>query len=111
MTQKPIALRLNWPCLIVDRLPDGNVHVVVDNSAFTPGEWGIVIADLVKHVANAFAADGMDPIAAARDVERFLRAELERPSSTVRRLTAEEEANVKLSDAEASAIFAEEEET
>ena len=59
----------------------GGIVVALDNHAFsTPGVWGIVIADLVQHIANAYAQDGMVGSAVLREVREVVLRELERPT-------------------------------
>ena len=57
------------------------VIVALDNTAFeSPGAWGIVIADLVAHVANAYQQDGYSGLAVLEDVRRIVLAELSAPT-------------------------------
>jgi len=45
--------------------------------------WGILLADVVRHLAGAIREDrGVDPEATAREVVRALIAELESPTSS-----------------------------
>lgn len=45
-----------------------------------PGWWGILLHDLVQHVANSYAHEGMDPVAAQRRVWEILDAERADPT-------------------------------
>lgn len=57
------------------------VIVAIDNGAFqTPGAWGVVIADLVAHVANAYQQDGYSGRAVLEEVRRVVLAELAAPT-------------------------------
>jgi hypothetical protein len=59
----------------------GGIVVALDNHAFsTPGVWGIVIADLVQHIANAYAQDGMAAAPVMAQIRSVVLAELESPT-------------------------------
>ena len=59
----------------------GGIVVALDNRAFSaPGVWGIVLADLVQHIANAYAQDGMVGSAVLREVREVVLRELNRPT-------------------------------
>ena len=45
-----------------------------------PAAWGIMLVDLAKHVAIAYAADGMDKAEALRRVYQGFQAEMESPT-------------------------------
>src|SRR5262249_50632359 len=45
-----------------------------------PAAWGLMLADLAKHVANAYAEGGMDRAEALRRVYQGLQAEMESPT-------------------------------
>lgn len=68
--------------LVVKKDGDGpGLIVALDNTAFElPAAWGIVIADLVQHVANAYQQDGYAGRAVLDEVRAIVRAELERPT-------------------------------
>lgn len=70
------------PILIMRKDNDSpGVIVALDNTAFeSPGAWGIVIADLVAHVANAYQQDGYSGLAVLEDVRRIVLAELAAPT-------------------------------
>ena len=46
----------------------------------TPGIWGIVVADVVKHLVNAYTGRGFAPQAVHAEIVHFLMVELENPS-------------------------------
>lgn len=70
----------------------GNVVVALDIHAFSmPGVWGIVLADLVQHVANAYAQDGMVGSAVLREVREVVLREFERPTDKPQSLRWEAE--------------------
>lgn len=57
------------------------VIVALDTTAFqSPGAWGVVIADLVAHVANAYQQDGYSGRAVLEEVRRVVLAELAAPT-------------------------------
>jgi hypothetical protein len=59
----------------------GGVVVMLDPTSFEhPGAWGIVIADLVQHVANAYAQDGMAAAPVLAQIRSVVLAELESPT-------------------------------
>jgi len=59
----------------------GGVVVMLDPTSFAhPGAWGIVIADLVQHVANAYAQDGMAAAPVLAEIRRIVLAELDAPT-------------------------------
>lgn len=73
------------PILMVLRRPNSEgLLTAMDISAFEdPGAWGIVIADLVQHVANAYAQDGMHGGAAHEMVRNIVLRELNAPTEKV----------------------------
>lgn len=70
------------PILVVQRDPAaGDVVVALDRSAFaSPASWGILLADLVGHIANAYQQDGYSGSDVRRVLIEVLDAELERPT-------------------------------
>jgi hypothetical protein len=57
------------------------VVVMLDPTSFEhPGAWGIVIADLVQHVANAYAQDGLAAAPVLAEIRRIVLAELDAPT-------------------------------
>ena len=70
------------PCLVVFNNPEEGLVVMVDNNEFeTPGIWGIVTADIVQHIANAYARDGMSGLAARQEIIHHLMVELDKPTA------------------------------
>lgn len=51
-----------------------------------PGAWGLLLADVARHAANAYAVEGLDRARAPARIRQLLEAEL-RPSSWIRRMT------------------------
>ena len=59
----------------------GSQHVTLKTGVWSdPAAWGLMLVDLAKHAANAYAADGMDRNAALQRIYEGLRAELESPT-------------------------------
>ena len=78
------------PFLAAFRNPEGSVVVMVDNNEFeTPGIWGIVIADIVQHVVNAYVRDGMGGHEVRESILDTLISELQSPSDKARALDGE----------------------
>ena len=73
------------PILMVLRRPDSEgLLTAMDISAFEdPGAWGIVIADLVQHVANAYAQEGLHGGAVHDMVRHVVLKELNAPTEKV----------------------------
>ena len=76
--------------LTVAKDKEGGMVCMVDIDAFeTPGIWGIVVADIVKHLVNAHAGKGYALQAVHKQIVHFLLAELERPSDKAVDITSE----------------------
>jgi hypothetical protein len=59
----------------------GSQHVSLKTGVWEdPAAWGLMLADLAKHVANAYAAGGMDRAEALRRVYQGLQVEMESPT-------------------------------
>jgi hypothetical protein len=79
------------PVLIVSEMEDGNVEVRIDKSPYPdPGVWGVIIADLVEHVANAYAHDGFDRKQALAEIRTIVLKEMVNPTDTIIDLGIEE---------------------
>jgi hypothetical protein len=60
---------------------DGKLFFLLDPAAHTaPAMWGVVLADIVSHVANLYVAQGYDPSAVARNVVETFLAERQHPT-------------------------------
>jgi|LauGreDrversion4_2_1035121.scaffolds.fasta_scaffold222307_5 hypothetical protein len=78
------------PFLAAFRNPDGAMVVMVDNNEFdAPGIWGIVVADIVQHVVNAYVRDGFGGREVRESILEMLISELENPSEKARGLDGE----------------------
>jgi hypothetical protein len=59
----------------------GSQHVSIKAAVWDdPAAWGLMLSDLAKHVANAYAAQGMDRAAALRRVYQGFHTEVESPT-------------------------------
>ena len=59
----------------------GSQHISLKTGVWEdPAAWGLMLADLAKHVANAYAADGMDRAEALCRVYQGLQVEIESPT-------------------------------
>jgi hypothetical protein len=78
------------PCLVAYNNPEEGLVVMVDNNQFeTPGIWGIVVADIIQHIVNAYTADGMAGPAVRTELIHYLLSELEKPTAKAHRVDAE----------------------
>ena len=73
------------PVLMVLRRANGEgLLTAMDTTAFPdPGAWGIIIADLVQHAANAYAQDGMHGGAVHDMIRAVVLRELNAPTEKV----------------------------
>jgi|ETNvirenome_6_85_1030632.scaffolds.fasta_scaffold00900_22 hypothetical protein len=62
--------------------PDGRVLVAVQPSYDDPAGFGLLVADLVGHVANAYASRGFDPVRVRASLLETLGKELDFPTDT-----------------------------
>lgn len=70
--------------MVLRRSESEGLLTAMDITAFgDPGAWGIVIADLVQHVANAYAQDGMHGGAVHEIVRNIVLKELNAPTEKV----------------------------
>jgi len=77
------------PCLMVYNHPENGLVVMLDNNEFeTPAIWGIVLADVVQHLVNAYVKDGMSGREVRADIVQMLNAELNMPTSKAERRDA-----------------------
>ncbi len=77
------------PCLVAYNNPEEGLVVMLDNNEFdTPGIWGIVLADIVQHLVNAYVKDGMSGREVRADIVQMLTAELNAPTAKAERRDA-----------------------
>ena len=78
------------PCLVAYNNPDEGLVVMLDNNEFeTPGIWGIVLADVLQHLVNAYIKDGMSPRETREEILSMFLAEVQRPTSRAESADAE----------------------
>ncbi len=79
------------PILVLQQDDKGRVIVALNVAAFAhPGAWGIVIADLVQHVANAYAQEGLAAAPVMAEIRRIVLAELDAPTDKAQSVRWEE---------------------
>jgi hypothetical protein len=74
------------PCLVLFNGPDGLVCMLNNNEFDAPGIWGIVLADVVQHLVNAYAREGMSGPAVRQEIVKLLMAELDKPTAKAKRV-------------------------
>ena len=86
--QKPKEIPIH-PCLVLFNDPAKGLVCMLDNNEFeTPAIWGIVLADVVQHLVNAYVKDGMSGREVRADIVQMLNAELNMPTSKAERKDA-----------------------
>ena len=55
--------------------------VITPNLWDDPGAWGVLMADLIRHLGNAYELDGKDKAASVDRILAAFRAEIESPTS------------------------------
>lgn len=70
--------------MVLRRAESEGLLTAMDTTAFdNPGAWGVIIADLVQHVANAYAQDGMHAGTVHDLVRGVVLKELDAPTEKV----------------------------
>jgi hypothetical protein len=83
-------IRKIHPCLVIYNNPEQGLVVMVNHNEFEqPGVWGIVLADAIQHITNAYAAQGMLGPEVRRNIVELLLSELEEPTDKAQRLDGE----------------------
>ena len=78
------------PFLVAFNNPAQGLVVMVDNNEFdSPGIWGLVLADVVQHLVNAYTKEGMSGQAARAEIITYLQMELNAPTDKAQRLDGE----------------------
>jgi hypothetical protein len=78
------------PFLVAFNNPAEGLVVMVDINEFdSPGIWGIVLADVVQHLVNAYTKEGMSGQAARAEIITYLQMELNAPTDKAQRLDGE----------------------
>ena len=66
-------------------LSGGSQHVSLKTGVWDdPAAWGLMLADLARHVANAYAADGADREETLRRVAHGFQIEMDSPTDEPR---------------------------
>lgn len=69
------------PFMVVSRHEEGGLVVMLNLAEFdNPGQWGIAMADLVQHVLNAYASEGMHPGMCREELLHYMLSELAAPT-------------------------------
>jgi hypothetical protein len=68
----------------MDREESGGLVVIVRPLYDDPGVFGVILADIVSHIANAYTDNGFDPVRARNRVLAVLGDELDFPTDTPR---------------------------
>lgn len=66
--------------------PDG-VQVTLNPRWDDPGGWGLLLVDIARHAANAYARQGEDPRRALARIRQLFDAEWNAPTDTPRDIT------------------------
>lgn len=75
------------PCLVLFNDPEQGLVCMINNNEFeTPGIWGIVLADVVQHLVNAYVKDGLGGREVRADIIQMLTAELDAPTAKAQRI-------------------------
>lgn len=78
------------PCLVVYNNPEQGLVVMVNQNEFeAPGIWGIVLADVIQHLSNAYTKDGMAGPEVRNSIIELLLAELKEPTDKAQPLDGE----------------------
>jgi hypothetical protein len=67
-------------------LPGEKQQIVLKATWKEPGAWGLLLADVAGHAANAFAEDGHNRTEAFNRIIEFLNAELAKPTDLPKKL-------------------------
>ena len=75
------------PFLVLTRENDNAMMCMANTGMFSePGVWGIILADVVQHLINAYEDAGLSRDAVRSQIVRVLDAELSNPSDTAYRV-------------------------
>jgi len=55
-------------------------QVVLKTTWADAGAWGLMLADVARHAANAYANEGRDPVEALARIRQLLEAEFSNPT-------------------------------
>ena len=78
------------PCLVAYNNPEKGLVVMLNNNEFeTPGIWGIVLADVLQHLVNAYVKDGMAARETREEILSMFLTEAKRPTARAERMEPE----------------------
>jgi len=80
------SLRGHVAILIVAIREDGDEDAPImfasTSNDKTPAWWGILLHDLVQHLANGYTRDGMSPVAAKAEILKYFAVEARSPTGS-----------------------------
>ena len=82
-TQRPDAIEI----LRVWAVPDEAQQLTLRPTWSDPGAWGLMLVDVARHAAQAYAREGHDPDEALRRIRELFDAEWTSPTSPAEDLT------------------------
>ena len=89
---KRSVLEEGRPFLVMRRHDEGHVSNAINVDEFEhPGVWGVVLADCVQHLVNAYVSQGMDAPSVRTAILSALMDELEEPTEKAHRVELEDE--------------------
>ena len=68
-------------------VPDGAQQVTLITQWDDPGAWGLMLVDIARHAANAYARDGVDRARALARIKELFDAEWAGPTTGIEDLT------------------------
>ena len=95
---RPMKRELNPPPIAVAQpesvevlrvwaVPDGPQQVTLITKWDDPGVWGLMLADIARHVAQAYAQGGVDRARALARIKELFDAEWSGPTTPIQDLT------------------------
>ncbi len=79
---EPLAVEV----LRVWAVPGKGQQLTLKTTWNDPGAWGLLLADVARHAAKAFANEGLDPVEALARMRLLLEAEFARPTDEPKEL-------------------------
>jgi len=79
------------PILVVAQDEDGSLLVRLAPVYDEPAVWGIVIADIAKHLANAYGDRGFVPSVTLRKIQEIVITEFNKPTAQAFRVTVDDD--------------------
>ena len=66
--------------------PEEGPHVILRTTWEDPAAWGVMLVDIARHAANAYANEGMPRAEALAQIKALFDAEWERPTDEAREI-------------------------